>query len=121
MNPPIFQVCKASSAVTALIGSAPCRLFLHGHAPEGVAKPYAVWQIISGRPENYLGTLPDADAVSIQVDVYADTASSAIAVLKAIRDAIEPVSYVTRWGATTRDPETLNYRATFGADWIVSR
>lgn len=45
----------------------------------------------------YLGTLPDYDSFSLQVDVYADTVSSVTAVAKALRDAIEPHAYITRW------------------------
>ncbi|EPN30837.1 hypothetical protein A245_45243, partial [Pseudomonas syringae pv. actinidiae ICMP 19096] len=52
MAAPIFAVCAADPAVQALLGTSPTRLYPFGEAPEGVAKPYAVWQVIGGNPEN---------------------------------------------------------------------
>jgi len=121
MFPPIFQVCAASAAVTALLGTPVTRIYPFGEAPQGVALPYAVWQTISGQPENYLGEVPDVDSWSLQIDVYADSATSARNVAKALRDAIEPVAYVTRWGGESRDKETNHYRYSFDVDFIVQR
>ncbi|MGL4711664.1 MAG: tail completion protein gp17, partial [Shewanella sp.] len=45
---PIFVVCRASTAVTDLLGTNPTRLYPFGQAPQNVAKPYAVWQVIGG-------------------------------------------------------------------------
>ncbi|WBM34147.1 DUF3168 domain-containing protein [Pseudomonas sp. NY11382] len=122
MTPPIVQACLQSSAVTALLGSGTAmRFYSFGEAEQGVAKPYAVWQVVSGSPENYLAGRPDADSITLQVDVYADTGEAARKVRDAIRDAIELDAYVTRWGVEGRDPETKNYRASFDVDWWVSR
>ncbi len=122
MTPPIFQLCSQTAAVTALLGTgANLRLYSFGEAPEGVAKPYAVWQLMNGEPENYLAGRPDADGFTLQVDVYAATSTSARQVRDAIRDAIELDAYVTRWGGETRDPATKNYRASFDVDWWVQR
>ncbi|GFZ70567.1 Uncharacterized protein ALO70_04452 [Pseudomonas amygdali pv. eriobotryae] len=118
---PIFSVCAANSAVTALLGSSPTRLYPFGEAPEGVAKPYAVWQLITGSPENYLSGRPNVDGFTLQVDIYADTASSARNVTEAIRNAIELTAYITRWGAESRDTETKLYRSSFDVDWLVHR
>ncbi|MDN5519196.1 DUF3168 domain-containing protein [Pseudomonas sp.] len=122
MTPPIVQACLQSPAVTALLGAGTgMRLYSFGEAEQGVAKPYAVWQIVSGSPENYLAGRPDLDSVTLQVDVYAATGDSARKVRDAIRDAVELDAYVTRWGVEGRDPETKNYRASFDVDWMVSR
>jgi len=121
MYPPIFATCAASGSVTALIGTNPVRLYPFGEAPQGVAKPYAVWQVIGGTPENYLGTLPDVDSFNIQLDVYADNAASARAVAEAIRDAVEPVAYVTSWRGEGRDTGTRDYRYGFDIGWHVLR
>lgn len=121
MFPPVFQTCAASAAVTALIGTTPVRLYPFGEAPQGVIYPYAVWQLVSGSPENYLGDRPDADSFTVQIDVYADTATSARNVAKALRDAIEPVAYVTSWRGESRDPDTKKYRFSFDVAWIVQR
>ncbi|MBF8805383.1 MULTISPECIES: DUF3168 domain-containing protein [Pseudomonas] len=122
MTPPIVQACLQSPAVTALLGAGTgMRLYSFGEAEQGAAKPYAVWQVVSGSPENYLAGRPDVDNVTLQVDVYATTGDSARQVRDAIRDAIELDAYVTRWGIEGRDPETKNYRASFDVDWWVPR
>ncbi|MBS5847432.1 MAG: DUF3168 domain-containing protein [Pseudomonas putida] len=122
MTPPIFQLCSQAAAVTALLGSgANLRLYSFGEAPEGVTKPYAVWQLVSGEPENYLAGRPDADGFTLQVDVYAASSTSARQVRDAIRDAIELDAYITRWGGETRDSATKNYRASFDVDWWMQR
>lgn len=120
MFAPINAVCAADPAVSALIGSRQ-RLYPFGDAPEKVAKPYVVWQTIGGDPENYLAGRPDVDGYTLQVDVYADSGSSARAVAKAIRDAIELHAHIVRWGGDSRDPVTKNYRYSFDVDWIVQR
>lgn len=121
MKAPIYEVCAADPAVIALLGPDIIRLYSFGEAPEKVTKPYAVWQLINGSPENYLAGRPDADGLTLQVDVYGKTADSARQVRDTIRDAIELHAYVTRWGAESRDPTTNSFRTTFDADWTVQR
>jgi len=121
MTAPIFPVCAASAAVTALLGTGPVRLFPFGEAPEGVARPYAVWQVVGGAPDSLLAGGADMDGYSLQVDIYADTGSSAEAVRAALRDAIDPHATITRWAAPPRDPTTGRYRVGFDVDWLVPR
>ncbi|MBF8706123.1 DUF3168 domain-containing protein [Pseudomonas putida] len=122
MTPPIYQLCSQAAAVTALLGTgADLRLYSFGEAPEGVTKPYAVWQLVNGEPENYLAGRPDADGVTLQIDVYGTTGTSVRQVRDAMRDAIELQAYITRWGGEGRDPTTKNYRTSFDVDWIVHR
>lgn len=121
MQPPIFKVCAASPAVTALLGTNPVRLFPFGEAPQGVTYPYAVWQIVGGAPENYLADNPDVDGFNLQVDVYAKTGAAAAGVATALRDAIEPVAYITRWGGQSKDSATKTYRISFDVDWLTPR
>lgn len=122
MKAPIFEVCSQDAGVTALLGAgADLRLYSFGEAPDGVVKPYAVWQLVNGTPENYLAGRPDADGFTLQVDVYGATGTSSRQVREAIRDAIELRAYVTRWGGESRDPATNNYRTSFDVDWIVRR
>lgn len=121
MFPPIFAVCAASAAVKALLGSNPVRLYPFAEAPQGVIHPYAVWQIVGGSPENYLNQVPDLDGFSLQVDVYAATGTSARDVAKALRDAIEPIAHITRWGGESKDPDTASYRISFDVAWLTPR
>lgn len=121
MFPPIFQVVAADSGVTAVLGSAPVRFYPFGEAPEGVTYPYAVWQLVSGSPENYLAGRPDIDGFSLQIDVYAKSGSDARAVGRALRDAIELSAYITRWSGESRDEDTKTYRLSFDVDWLTPR
>lgn len=121
MFPPIFQVAAADPGVTALLGTGPVRFYPFGTAPEGVTLPYAVWQLVAGSPENYLAGRPDIDGFTLQIDVYAATGSSARAVGKALRDAIELNAYIVRWGGESRDNETNRYRLSFDVDWLTPR
>lgn len=120
MYPPIYPPVAASAAVKALLGNVP-RFFSFGEADQGTAKPYAVWQTISGGPENYLGTSPDADRWRVQVDAYAATPAQARAVAEAIQLALEAVAYVVSYGAEQRDFATRAYRAGFDVEFIQSR
>lgn len=120
MLAPIVAVCKASPAVTALLGATPLRLYPHGDAEQGVALPYAVWQVVSGSPINYVNGQPDTDRYGLQIDVYAATSVSADAVVTAMRKAIGKQAYVTGFGVDTRDPDTKNYRKGFDVAWLVS-
>lgn len=120
MFPPIYEVCAANSEVQTALGT-PVRLYPFGEAPQGVALPYAVWQTLGGSPENYLKQRPDIDQFSLQVDVYAMSATAARNVAIALRNAIEPVAYITRWNGEDRDQETKNYRVSFDVDWWVQR
>lgn len=72
-------------------------------------------------PQRTTRQTSDADSYTLQVDVYADTVASATSVATALRDAIEPHAYITRWGGQSRDPETKRYRYSFDVDWIVLR
>src|SRR5690554_6339966 len=106
MYPSVFELVSSDPNVTALLGSGPTRFYLFGEADQGTVLPYAVWQRVAGTPENYLGTLPDADSYTLQIDVYAHTATEARNVARALRDALEPHAYVTSWRGETREPET---------------
>lgn len=123
MYPPIFPTVKASSACRALLqgGLGEMRFYQFGLAPQNVQKPYAVWQRVFGTPYNQMADVPGMDTLTLQIDVYADSADSARSCAVAIRDAIEPVSYITNWLGESRDPDTKNYRFSMQNDWHVSR
>lgn len=121
MIPPIFTVCSVSTAVTALLGSNPLRVYPHGSAPQGVATPYVTWHVVGGAPENTLSCAADMDLVAMQVDVWGATATSTMDAAKAVRAAIESSAYIVSWRGTSKDPETKHYRVSFDIDWHVSR
>src|SRR5574343_251657 len=121
--PPIFETCAADAGVVALLGEAggALRLYPAGAAPQGAAKPYAVWQFVGGGPENYLGGRPDIDRFALQVDAYADTLSAARAIADAIEEAVELLAYVTAFRGEEKDLETALYRVGFDLEWLVAR
>ncbi|WP_426156758.1 DUF3168 domain-containing protein [Pseudomonas sp. TSRC2-2] len=122
MDPPIFLVCSTDPTVSALIGGGiDCRIYSFDEAPEGVLKPYVVWNLIDGSPENYLAGRPDADGFTLQVDVYASSADSVMKVTRALRDALELSANITHWGASGTDPTTKDYHRSFDIDWITLR
>lgn len=121
MYPPAFALAFASSAVKAIFGTTPCRIYPFGEAPAGVAKPYAVWQSITISPENYLGTAPNIDAMSVQIDVYADTAASARSGAQSLRDVYQVAHYVTAMREFPKEAETNLYRYQLEVDFWTSR
>lgn len=122
MIPPVFEVLSASAMVKAHLGTPPSmRLYPFGEATQNTLKPYVTWHLISGIPANYLGQLPDMDDFRVQIDVWALTQASAIAVAQAIRDAVEPHAHIVNAGNTTRDTETKNYRYMIDAEFFTER
>ena len=96
-------------------------MYPFGDAPQLGSRPYAVWQVVGGEPENYLNQTPDIDGITVQVDVYAKLASDAREAATALQAAIEPVAHVVRFNGEWRDPETRSYRVSFTVDWFVKR
>ena len=121
MYPPIFTTVATDTVVQASFGVSPVRVYPFGEAPAKVTKPYAVWQVVTGFPENCLGGVPDMDSFLVQLDIYADTGSEARVGAEALRDAIEPAAHVVAWRGEGRDPDTNNYRYSFDSNWWVSR
>lgn len=125
MYPPLFATLNASTAVKALLGTAPLRVYLFGEAPQPgaatYALPYATWQTVAGSPENYLAGAPDTDGFSVQIDVYASAPTPTRNAAKAIRDALEPVAYVAGYRGEGREAETNLYRYTFDVDFLTPR
>lgn len=123
MYPPIFPAVAASPACVALLksGNGPIRFYQFGRAEQNVQRPYAVWQRVFGEPQNYLGDVPDMDSFSIQVDVYGGSADSVRTIAVALRDAIEPIAYITSWLGESVDPQTESNRFSFVTEWLVER
>lgn len=125
MLPKIFEAVDVP-AVRALLRASggPTRFYLFGRAPQDVVKPYAVWRISGGQPENYVNQRPDYDAFTLQIDVFAlpsQGTTTVRAVASAIRDAIEDRAHVTGWIGEDVDPDTQNFRLTFLVDWWEHR
>ena len=122
MTPDIFATVN-TAPVQALLktGTGPLRFYAWGKAPQTVVKPYAVWQLVGGSPENYLGDVPDIDASTVQVDVYALSSDSARTIATALRNEIEKKAYVTFIRGESVDIETGSYTFGFDSDWYTER
>lgn len=123
MTPNVFQFVSASPECRVLLGAPPKMRFVeYGEAVQGeTGQPYAVWQLISGLPANYLGRLPDADDTRIQVDVYASQQLVARALALAIRDALEPHANMVSYAMRPRDATTRNYGYLMDFEFFTAR
>ena len=126
MLPKIQHLLKASPAVTALIGAGtdpitdPVRVYRHGDAPQGVARPYVTWSVPAGDVENTFDG-GDADLFRVHVDCWSDSDAEVEQLAKAVRDALEVDSYCAGLYADERNLETKRYRMGFAFDFILSR
>lgn len=121
MYPPIFTAVKDDPDVQADLGTNPCRVYPFGEAPSGVAKPYAVWQIVTGLPQNAINQLPDIDNYLIQIDIYGDSISTVREAAQSLRDAIEPLAHVVAIRGDSKEPDTNLFRYSFDVSWWVDR
>lgn len=121
MLPPVFTLLAASVPVTALVGSAPVRVFPAGQAPEKTPLPYCTWVLVAGIPQNQLGEAPLVDQLPVQIDVWAATYDAALDVAAAVRDTLEPHAHMTNVALPGRDPDTRNYRVTMQFDFFTER
>lgn len=116
----IYEIAKANSQVKALLGGKP-RFYGFGEAPPQVTKPYAVWQLVGGFPENLLAGAPNEDTFTVQIDAYADSDVKSREVGIALRTALELSGYVTGYNFEGREPETRLYRFSFTMEFMASR
>lgn len=105
MNPPVAELLAASAAVTALVGTGPVRIF-EDVAPQNTARPYIVWRVVYGTPENYLGQPPGIDYCRVQIDCYGEHAAQAREVALAVRNALQPHATEIGRNPNVADPET---------------
>lgn len=121
MNPEIFPILNANTAVKAVLGSNPLRFYPWGRAPQNVVKPYAVYNVYNGNPENYLDRVPDIDNKGTQIDLYAVTSETADSAFLAIRNALEPHGHMTSFATPVLDAETNLYTGRLEFDFWDER
>lgn len=120
MYPPIFETLSADTSITGIFGANPVRIYPFGEADQKTPRPYAVWQVVSGSPENYLEGDADMDRFTIQVDVYARDADIARTSAKTIRNVLRNRAYITSFNGEFRDSVTRDYRYSFNVDWLTN-
>lgn len=121
MLPPVFQALKASAAVKAIVGTNPPRIYRHGQAPQDPTRPYITWFVVTGTPQNNLSTVPDIDALTVQVDCWHQTDGGVELLAAAARDACEPSAHMTQIGPNDYEAETKLYRIGLTFDWWLHR
>ena len=121
MIPPVFTILNASSAVKALLGATPLRVFPWGEAPQMTREPYVTYIVFNGTPENTQGDAPDMDVLSTQIDVWADSVSSCVSVAEAVRDALEPYAHMTGFSSDSSEEETGLFRQRMDFDFFEKR
>lgn len=117
---PIFSVCSANSAFKAVFGTNPVRLYPAGQAPQGVALPYATWQVISGEPLNYLADVATDDDYRLQVTVYGANYDAAFNGANTLVHAIEEHAYVLSYNDDGVDTQTQHSFFSLDVGWIVT-
>ena len=128
MYPPIYATCAADTGVATLLTDTDgrLRLFPFGEAPQHFSRPYAVWQIVYGGPDNSLSCIPNTDLFGVQIDVYGPTADDVHAAAQVIRAALEATmqALVVRYNGQSKEPGAGNtrvYRYSFDIEWRCYR
>ena len=124
MLPQVFQTLKASSAVKAIVGTNPPRIWKK-RVPPSIPRPirdaYIVWFLVGGDPENQLSGTPPVDRMVIQVDNWHAKQEGVEALALAARDAIEPIAHMTQILLDEHDPEVDLFRISLQFDFWVDR
>jgi len=121
MLPPVYRLLHENAAVRALLGDSPTRVFGAGTAPQDTTKPYVVWTLITGVPENSLSDLPTHDRMPVQLDCWAVKEADVRVLATAVRDALEPHAHMTGVLLSEREAETKLYRLALQFDFWVAR
>lgn len=121
MNPPVFTLLQAASGVTAVLGTAPLRVYPGGQVPENTAYPYATYAVYNGNPNNNMDQAPLSDVIGTQIDIWSKTYGLALSAATAIRDALEPAAHMTGFSGPDRDDETRYYRVILEFDFFTER
>ncbi|GAB2913714.1 DUF3168 domain-containing protein [Paralcaligenes ginsengisoli] len=120
MLPLVFPILNVS-AITALIGSSPVRIYRHGTAPQDVAKPYITWFVVADQPYNQLSSSPCGDFDSVQIDAWSESDTEIETLGAAIRMALDAAGLTNHIVIDGRDPDTKLYRISQEADFISNR
>lgn len=117
MIPPVQATLTGSPDVVAIAGTRISQTV----APQDQARPYIVWTLISGVPQNNLSDRPERDDQRIQIDCYSADQSQARALCKAARDAIETETHIVLGPWTAFEDDTNLFRWSFDAEYWSPR
>ena len=83
MEESLVDLLKAHTALTSLVGSNPARIYWM-RAPQGIARPYLVMQIVSSIPDVTHGGPSGLIGSRVQIDCYGDTYASTKTTARAV-------------------------------------
>lgn len=86
MSNPAFTLLSAAAPVTAIVAQ---RIFKHGRAPPGVAKPYITYAIVGGHTENYVDGPPGTAQIRVQLDCWSLDSAQCEQLKEAVIDALK--------------------------------
>jgi hypothetical protein len=86
----LYTTLSNNSGVTALVGA---RIY-PGLAPESIAKPYLVYELVFGERLNTITGVDDATRKRIQINCHASTYASSKSVSDAVEAALEGDGYL---------------------------
>lgn len=113
MLPPVQQVLAGSTALVAIVGT---RIYQQV-VPADETRPYVVWRLVSGVPENNLSEAPDIDDQRVQVDFYSSSPTQARQMCQAGRDAIEAATHIVFGPWKDYEVDTKLHRWSFDCEW----
>lgn len=113
MFPPVFSLLTtgaAGTAVKAIVGSNPPQIW-EDVVPQqhSTARPYIVWSIVGGLPENYLDQVPTMDSGRVRIGVWSESVTERRTLANAVIAAIEPSAHMVGIPVGTYEPETQLY------------
>jgi hypothetical protein len=125
--PPVFSVLSNTSAVTAIVGTSPVRVYPAGNIPQVAGAnpnanlPCVSWQSLGGAPLNVLQGAAPANHPRVQIDCWATTFDAANALGDLVQAALESHGYCVSLNGHDYENETKRYRASFDFNFFVSR
>lgn len=113
MQPPVFSLLTTGApgtAVKAIVGTSPPMIW-EDVVPQEFAlrRPYIVWSIIGGTPENYLDQVPTMDSGRVRIGVWSLSPTERRTLMAAVRTAIEPSAHMVGIPVGTYEEDTKLY------------
>lgn len=120
MLPLVFPAIS-TSAVKAIVGTSPVRIYRHGQAPEDVVRPYITWFLVAGVPQDNISGSPCADIDEVQIDCWSESDTQVETLASAVRDALDAAGHLNTTIIDTYETDTKLYRIGLQASFIKSR
>lgn len=120
MLPLVFSAI-ATSAVKAIVGASPVRIYRHSQAPEDVARPYITWFVVTGNPQDNISGSPCADIDTVQIDCWSESDTQVETLAGAVRNALDAAGHLNTLIIDTYEVGTKLYRIGLQASFIKSR